>query len=224
MQRKLISLSRDAVLWEAGDAARDIALVDKGRLGARTDKGLVGIALPGMVLGESALLTLDGEPDRRSAAVFALEEDTVVTAVPASEVRYAFENGEDAVMPRVLTNLVGQITRNLLMVVSAKRGYFYVDEPLRSLVQGILRDARQAPALRSWHDMLLTCRFLCDLRDLSDRLLSQLGPDPAQRGDMLASAAGALAQLAEGQELRPTLELFLDAERQKSDWWSRGGA
>ena len=33
MRRKEVLLSKDAVLWEEGDVARDIAVVVKGRLG-----------------------------------------------------------------------------------------------------------------------------------------------------------------------------------------------
>ena len=33
MKQKTISLSREATLWEAGDVARDIGVVEAGRLG-----------------------------------------------------------------------------------------------------------------------------------------------------------------------------------------------
>jgi CRP-like cAMP-binding protein len=85
MQRKLITLNRDTVLWEAGDAARAIGVLDKGRLGARTDKGLMGVMLPGMVLGDSALLG-DGA-ERRTATIYALNDDTVVSRLPGRQRR-----------------------------------------------------------------------------------------------------------------------------------------
>ena len=47
MKRKII-LSREAVLWEAGDAARTFAVLESGKLGIRTDQGLQGIVIPGM--------------------------------------------------------------------------------------------------------------------------------------------------------------------------------
>src|SRR5438045_3762218 len=96
MQRKLITLSRDTVLWEAGDAARGIGILEKGRLGARTEKGgLIGVMLPHMVLGDSALLGNPEAPDRRTATIFALEDDTVITEYPVGEVKADFEAGSE---------------------------------------------------------------------------------------------------------------------------------
>ena len=43
MQRKVVALDKDTVLWEAGDCARTIAVLEKGKLGAQTDDELIGI-------------------------------------------------------------------------------------------------------------------------------------------------------------------------------------
>jgi CRP-like cAMP-binding protein len=222
MQRKVISLSKDTVLWEAGDAARGIAVVAKGKLGARTSQGLVGIVLPNMVLGESALLSREGTSERRTATIYALQDDTMVMEYPASEVRMAFDSGDDELMRQVTTNLVGQIARNLMMVVTAKRGQPFMDEPLVGLLRGILKDVQQKAPEQSWDGLILTCRFLADLRDMSDRLLGQLGPDGGDRAEMLVNASQMLAQLSEGQDIRPVLDVFLQAEQEKNDWWTRG--
>lgn len=220
MQRKVISLSKDTVLWEAGDAAREVAVVGRGKLAARTERGLVGIVLPNMILGETALMADSGV--RRTASVYALEDDTEVTAYPAAEVRLAFEAGEDELMRQVVTNLVGQISRNLIMVISARRGYAFVEDPLNGLLQGLLRDAQEKPPIRSWETMLATCRYLSDLRDLSDRLLEQFGPAPADRGELLVNASQMATEVAEGRDIRPILKAFLDAELEKNEWWMRG--
>ena len=76
-QRKVI-LSRGSVLWYTGDGAKSFAIVESGKLGVKTEKGLVGVVWPKMVLGEAALLALDGEEPRRTSTVFALEEGTTV--------------------------------------------------------------------------------------------------------------------------------------------------
>jgi CRP-like cAMP-binding protein len=221
MQRKVISLSKDTVLWEAGDTARNVAVVNKGKLAARTEQGVVGIILPNMVLGETALFGDEGSSVRRTATIVALEEETVVTEYAASEVRLAFEGGDDALMHQVVQNLVGQIARNLAMVVSARRGYAFIDGPLTGLLEGLVRDAQQAPAIRTWDTLLATCRFLHDLRDLSDRLLDRLGPAPGERGDLLENASQMVTQLGGGQDIQPVLEAFLNAEMEKSQWWMR---
>ena len=76
--------------------------------------------------------------------------------------------------------------------------------------------------MQSWDNLILTCRFLADLRDMSDRLLAQLGPEASDRNEMLVNASQMLAQLSEGQDIRPVLEAFLKAEEEKNAWWARG--
>ena len=222
MRQKQITLSRDAVLWEAGDLARDIAVVVSGRLGVRTERGVVGVALPHMVLGESALFTTSGNAGPRTATIFALEEGAQVVAYPASEVRATIEAGDDAVGREVLNTLLGQICRNLLMVISARRNEPLVDAPLRALVEGLIQDARRERRFPSWERFMVVFSFLCSLRDLSDRLLDALGPEPSQRLEMVENAAQALTQIGEGVDILPVVEAFLEAERAKAEWWARG--
>jgi hypothetical protein len=223
MQRKVITLSRDTVLWEAGDSARGIAILEKGRLGARTDKGLMGVLLPPMVIGESALLGENGGSDRRTVTIYAIDDDTVVTEYPLTEVRADFDAGNEDLMRHIISNQVAQICRNMLMVVSSHPGEPFIDAPLAGLVRGLVADVPKIYPLRTWTRALDTCRFLHDLRGLSDRLLNQLGPAPAQRGEMIVNATQSLSQLALGQDVRPLVEAFLEAEKQRSEWWTRGG-
>jgi CRP-like cAMP-binding protein len=222
MHQKVVTLSRNASLWEEGDVARNVALLQKGKLGARTSAGLVGILWPDMVLGESALFAREGHDERRSASVVALEDETIVAEFSAEQVRDLLLSGDDRITGQVLTTLVGQISRNLLMVVAARRGYAYVEEPLLGLVRGVIEDVRKTPPLRSWDTFMLTARHLYELRDFSDRTLQALGPDAAQRAEMITGATSFLTQLFEGQEVLPALEDFLHAEREKSEWWARG--
>lgn len=220
MRRKTIILDSGAILWEAGDVARDIALVESGKVGVRTAAGVVGLVLPGMAAGETALFGLDGQALTRTAALYALEDETRVVATPAEDWRASFEGGDtDIVLPLVRT-LVGQICRNLLMVVSARRGDAFVDQPLHALLRGVADDASRPLAARTWSAFMVTFAFLSDLRDLSDRILSRLGPEPAERLELIEAASQALAVL--GDASRPMIEAFLDAERQRTEWWARG--
>jgi hypothetical protein len=221
MKHKTISLSREATLWEAGDAARDIGVVETGRLGVRTEAGVVGIVLPKMVVGETALFALEARPLPRAATLFALDDDTRVAASPAESYRAAFEGGDTAVVDPVVRTLVGQTCRNLLMVVSARGGDPYVEEPLLGLVRGIAQDAGRPLPARTWGAFMVTFSFLCDVRDMSDRILGRLGPDPSQRLELIESASQALARLP-GSDARPMIEAFLAAERERSQWWARG--
>jgi CRP-like cAMP-binding protein len=224
MQRKVITLSRDTVLWEAGDAARGIAILEKGRLGARTDKGLMGVLLPPMVLGESALLGDTSAGDRRTVSIFAIDDDTLVTEYPVDEVKADFAAGNEDLMRHIVSNQVAQICRNLLVVISSKKGEPLIDAPLAGLVRGLVDDVPKLYPLRTWDRALQTARFLHDLRAMSDRLVEQLGPAAADRAEMIVNATQSLTQLAFGKDVRPLVEAFMEAEKQKTEWWTRGGA
>jgi len=221
MQQKLIRLGKDAVLWEAGDLARDVAVVDRGRLGVRTDAGIVGVVLPKMVLGESALFVGEPRAEHRTATVFAIDDGTEVTAHSAADVRTALESGDDTIARQVLTTLLGQTCRNLLMAISARRNEPLFDAPLHKLVQGLVSDAGRIPRYTTWTAFMPAFTFLSDLRDLSDRVLGGLGPDPSSRLEMVANAAQALTRLGEAVDILPIVEAFLEAERARSEWWTR---
>jgi hypothetical protein len=109
-------------------------------------------------------------------------------------------------------------------VAGDPRSYPFIDEPLTALVQSIIKDVQKGHSqpLKNWDNILLTGRYLCDLRDLSDHLLSRLGPDPTQRGEMIVNASQMLTQLGAGKDVLPIVEAFLQAERQKTEWWARG--
>ncbi len=222
MKQKTISLSREATLWEAGDLARDIAVVEAGRLGVRTEAGVVGIVLPKMVVGETALFALEGTPLPRGATLFALDDDTRVVASPAESYRTAFEGGDTGIVEPIVRTLVGQICRNLLMVVSARSGDPYVEEPLLGLVRGIAKDVGRPLSAHTWATFMVTFSFLCDVRDMSDRILARLGPDPSQRLELIEAASQALARLTGSDDARPMIEAFLAAERERTQWWARG--
>jgi hypothetical protein len=221
MRQKQITLGRDTMLWDVGDVARDIAVVTRGKLGVRTEKGIVGIALPTMVLGESALFGVEGRLESRSASVFALDDDTQVTAYPADEVRRALEGGDASIAQKVLHTLIGQICRNFLMAVSARRGDPLVEAPLLGLVRGIAADIGRPPRLDTWPAFVLVFSFLHDLRDLSDRVLGLLGPEISQRLEMVENASQVLTQFVEGRDVSSLIESFLEAEREKAMWWAR---
>jgi CRP-like cAMP-binding protein len=222
MQSKVVTLSRGAVLWHAGDAAREVAVLESGKLGARNDQGLVGVIWPEMVLGETALLALEGgAEERRTASVEALEDETRVTAYPAEAVRDAIAGGDDAMAVRVRQTLVGQICRNLLIVLSARRGHAHIETPLQGLLRGIVDDAASGRPPGDWEGFRTSIRFLSDVRELSERALESFGPDPLARGEMVEGASKLLGEILGGRQAPTGLEDFLQAEREKSEWWAR---
>jgi CRP-like cAMP-binding protein len=224
MQRKVITLGKDAVLWHAGDGARELAVLESGRLGAQAERGLIGVIWPRMVLGESALLAdPSAPPESRSITVVALEDETRVSCYPAAAVRDAIVGGDDALARTVLDTLVGQICRNLLLVLTVRKGEAYVEQPLTGLVHGVIEEAQRRAPIASWEGFLRTARFLSDLRDVSDRALAALGPDVASLDGQVESASQLLEQILQGREAPSRLSDFLAAEREKAAWWARSG-
>ena len=218
MQRK-ISLAKDAVLWEEGDDARNIAVLEKGALGVRRGKKLLGIVSPGMVLGETALLAIKGETHKRTATVFALEDDTSVTEYPAFIVKRAVDKGEDAVALLVLTTLIGQTCRNFLIVMSNQPGCTAVEVPLKSLLEGLLQSVKQTKTVGEWSDFMLAFRFHIDLRDYSARIREQLA-DLTHR-DAILKASEKVKELFEVSDAAAYLEQMLKEETEKDAWLTR---
>jgi CRP-like cAMP-binding protein len=194
MRRKVV-LSKGAVLWEAGDGARTIGVLECGRLGIRTERGLVGVVSPKSVVGEGALFGLEGAHQRRSATLYALEDETTVTEYPASSVKQLIESGNDVVGSLVLGTLAGQATRNLLIVAAAHKGRNAVELPLRGLLQGLLQASRRLKGTTFWDEFLLSFRFLHELREYSGAL----------RDDLPAEAAAGIQQSIEASELVESL-------------------
>lgn len=190
MQRKVV-LSKGAVLWEAGDGARTVGVLESGRLGIRTENGLVGVVSPKSVVGEGALFGLEGADQRRSATLYALEDETTVTEYPASAVKGLIESGNDVVGSLVLGTLAAQATRNLLIVAAAHKGRNAVELPLRGLLQGLLQASRRLRGTTFWDEFLISFRFLHELREYSGAL----------RDDLPAGAAAGIQESLEASEL-----------------------
>jgi hypothetical protein len=213
MMRKII-LSKDAVLWESGDAARSFAVIESGKLGIRTAGDLAGVFWPGMVLGESAILALEGEPQRRSATVAALEEGTTVVEYPAALVQRLFDERSHAVPRAILMTLMGQICRSCLILMSAHPHNPFVSLPFKSLMQSLMSTYRpQIAAVQTWGDFLAAFRLLHGTRNYVEGMRAQLMVAEAHRDAILKASEVTRDFLKDQEDLR-FLESFLAAERE----------
>ena len=192
-----VTLSKGDFLWEAGDVARNIGIVETGKLGVRSARGIVGIIAPKMVLGESSLQLLDGKPQTRSAAVVALE-DTTVTEYSASLFQQTFESGRHDVGHLVLLSLIGQVCRNNLLVMAAHGEKLVVAALLRGQVQAMGETAAQCRQIKTWDQFIWTFNYLIDLRSNSDRM----------RDDMLRTQVAETEALAKASEMMKSLSLI----------------
>jgi len=222
MQRK-IALAKGAYLWDAGDAARNLAVLDKGRLGVRSDDKLIGIITPRMVLGESALLTLDGSSQQRTASVLALEEDTTVSEYPASMFRQTFDAGNHGVGHLILMTLIGQACRNDLLIVAAHKERKAISQLLTGEVRALGETAAEVRNINVWEDFLWTFRYLYHLRDHTDAMRSKLVMHLAPDSDALKRASEMMRDLVKGQDVASYLEEFIAAEREKDKWFEARG-
>ena len=197
-------------LWARGEPAQSLAIVETGRLAIRDGQRVFGIAFPGTVLGESAILSLDGPAAARTADVVAVEPSTV-SEYPIAVVRDAFGVGT----PRlILRTLFGQICRNALLVLAARRDGDTGSEILTALLESLSRRERSFNAITGWDDFLAAFRILYQLREASDRLRRELTP-PSPLGDAdLLRAAQVMRRLFSAPESVDYLRHFLEAERE----------
>ena len=182
MQRKL-TLAKNSYLWEEGDQARNIAIVEKGKLAVRTADGIVGVVLPKMVVGEGAInagwATDDegngngnGNGHRRAASAVALEDDTVVVEYAPSRIKEAFDNGEPAIGQQILITLMGQASRNLLIVISSEDVHPLTVTPVKGLLNGMVKTLPELKLVEDWKSFLTA--FQC-----SHELPRRVGASPA---------------------------------------------
>ena len=218
-----VTLSKGAALWEIGDSARTIAVIEKGTLGIRTVAGLVGIASPKTVLGEVAIFSLEGQEQRRTAALVALEDDTSVTEYPAAMVKQAIDTGKDQVGPLILATLVGQTCRNLLIVISTHRRRSVVEAPLKALMQSLIEQGRGVQPIGDWKEFMVVFQFLHQLRDYTEQLREQMIPGVG-RAEASVKASEVVKDLFKGADFAEYLEELLREEREMDKWLERGGA
>ena len=143
LKRKVI-LSRDSVLWYAGDPAVSFAIVESGKLGVRTEKGLVSVLWPNMVIGDTSLLTLEGGQPRRLATILALEEGTTVVEYPPHLVKQAADEPGHTLWKAILTMLLGQVCRNCLVLASAHEGEPLLARTFDGLMRSLVETYRAA--------------------------------------------------------------------------------
>lgn len=217
--RKL-TLSKGDFLWEAGDVARNIGIVESGKLGIRSTRGIVGIVTPRMVLGESALLMADGAPQTRSATVVALE-DTSVVEYSAALLRQTFESGRYDVGHLILLSVIGQVCRNNLLVMAAQGEKLVVAALLRSQVQAMGETATQCRQIQTWDQFIGTFNYLIRLRDNSDRMRDDFVVRQMAETETLAKASEIMRSLVQGQDIVPQIEALLEADRSRAEWLTR---
>lgn len=222
MQRK-VTLGKGAYLWDAGDSARNLAVLEAGRLGVRAEGKLIGLITPKMVLGESALLTLDGSSHNRTAAVVALENDTTVSEYPAAMFRHTFDAGNHSVGHLILMTLIGQTCRNFMLIVAAHKERHAVASLLKGEVTALGQTASEAKKIKTWDDFLWSFKYLFHLRDYSDRMRTEFVQYLAADSDALVKASEMMRDLLKGQDAAGYLEEFIIAERERDKWFEARG-
>jgi len=218
-----VTLAKGAALWEIGDSARNIAVLERGTLGIKTAQGLVGVASPRTVLGETAIFAVGGAEPKRTASLVALEDDTAVTEYAASRVKEAIDTGKDEVGPLVLATLVGQACRNLLIVMSTHRTRPIIEAPIKALTQALIEKGRTLQKLNDWNEFMLAFRFLYEVREHSESLRESM-TGKAQRAEASVKASEVVRDLFKGEDVARYLEELLKEERERDKWLERGGA
>jgi hypothetical protein len=215
-----VTLSKGDFLWEAGDVARHIGIVESGKLGVKSSRGVVGIITPKMVLGESALLSKDDKPQLRSAALVALE-DSAVIEYSAALFKQTFEAGRFDVGHMILLSLIGQVCRNNLLVMAAHGEKLVVASLLRGQVQAMGETAVQCRQIKNWPDFTATFNYLIRLRESSDKMRDEQVTTQMAESEALGRASEMMKSLLQGKDIVPHIEALLDADKAKAEWFTR---
>jgi CRP-like cAMP-binding protein len=208
-------LARGDILWKQGEPADRMAVVDGGKLGVWTDRRLVGIMYPKMVLGEAALLALgEARAVVRSASVIAVEDGTTVTEYPATLIRDAMGAG----VPRlVLRTLSGQICRNALLLLAAHPHEPALEHILRGLISGQVEGERHLRAVSTWDRFLVVFELLYHLREGLDAMRTAL-VEPRRDAELTLVRASELSKnLLKSEDAIADVLEFLAAERERSE-------
>lgn len=223
MQRRL-TLSKNAYLWEEGDQARNIAVVEKGKLAVRSGDDVIGVVLPKMVVGEAAIdprglnadPTANGNGHRRSASTIAIEDDTIIVEYSPSRIKEAYDNAEPAVGQQVLISLLGQTSRNLLMVITSEDVHALTVPPVKGLLNGIVESMPELQNIQEWTSFLTAFSVLTSFRDASEHLRRSLITNV--NGTVLERATTMMKEQFSGSDILPTLEEFFRAEKDRAEW------
>ena len=206
-------LNKGDVLWWHGEFATTIAFVDKGRLGIKTEDGLIGVVGPDGVIGESALLAEGGVVPKRRAAVIAIEESTV-TEYPVSFVR----EGAGVGIPRkVLRTLIGQTVTSACFVLAAHPEVPLVTQSMSALISSLSDSKEMVADVRSWKDFAPDFAYLFALRDTIGELRARLVPAKyfVARSEALLRASTLLKSIVTDPEIAEFLDKFIAVEKER---------
>lgn len=218
MQRKL-TLAKDAYLWEEGDFARNIAVVEKGKLAIKVGDEVVGVVLPRMVTGEAAVIANGSNGgSKRSASAVAMEDETTVVEYAPSRIKEAYDNAQTAVGQQILVTLMGQTFRNLFLVLTAENVHPLTVAPVKGLLSGLIQ-AQKESSPSDWKDFLTAFHILTSFRNASEHLRQSLIEKITE--DSLSKATATMKEHFSGQDILPTLEEFFRAEQERADWLER---
>jgi CRP-like cAMP-binding protein len=206
-------LNKGDVLWWHGEFATTIAFVDKGKLGIKTEDGLIGIVGPDGVIGESALLAEGGTVPKRRAAVIAIE-DSSVTEYPVSFVREGLGVG----LPRkVLRTLIGQTITSACFILASRPNVPLVTQSMSALIQSLSESKEMVAEVKNWTDFAPDFAYLFALRDAITDLRHRLVPAKyfVARSEALLRASDALKGLVADPEIKEFLDRFIEVERER---------
>jgi hypothetical protein len=182
------------------------------------DDKLAGILSPRSVLGETAILGLDGPLPRRTAAVVALSDGTVVTEYAVGAVKQAFQDGTSHVAPLVLTTMVSHICRNGLLILAANKGRVAIEMPVKGMLQNIAQTAKLVRDASTWDDFYFAFRFFSSLRDFSDLLRSRFVGEGPDRTENVQKASAAVGGWFSEHGLESYIEELVKAEQEEAEW------
>ena len=206
-------LEKGDVLWAHGDLASTVAFVDDGRVGIKTEDGLINIVGADGIIGESALLAEAGVPPLRRAAVIALGP-TTVTEYPVSFVRESIGVG----LPRrILRTLIGHTITSACFIMAAHPEIRLITKSMSALIHNLAESKAMISDVRDWDEFSADFAYLAALRDAVDQMRSRLVPVEffITRSESLLRASANLKRLVADPDIAAFIDKFIAVEKQR---------
>lgn len=205
------NLRRGETLWEQGEPANQVCVLEKGSLGVYLPDGSREefVYVSGMVAGATGLLSLFGSPSpRRTARIEARALLVQVRCYDPEEIQQAFERGETDVAVALLRSLLAHVLYNWTQVV-LKGSPQRTSEPEFYIRELESHSARLLPGtLTSWAEFGRLIRRLHALRELSRDTYRMDVVEPKTATHRAETSARFFKQLFEGVDVGSPPERF----------------
>ena len=111
---------------------------------------------------------------------------------------------------------MGQTFRNLLLLTAGRKEENVITMPAKGLLTGLVQTVGELDRIKEWPSFLTAFHYLTAVRDASQMMRSQFTGEAHE--NTIGKATDAMKQYFGGKDILPTLERFMEAEKERTEW------